>query len=651
MVGRPFSGTKLPQDRNKFINHPMGFGDHNINLPAGENFSPAADKVAAMAELLRREPFHLGIPARDRSAWDPWREHALGQHWIAEAKKLAAEPGRRVTNDLLARCHQGESRAVYTEVGKEVRERLIALTLAECVDPTGAYLPRIEQEIGAFRELVTWVNPAHDETGSNFRGETIEVDLSSGQWAALMAAIDYLLGDRLSPAIRTLVRTEIEKRIFAPFRQRIESGKDIYWWVTRTHNWNTVCLNCILSCALCLREDHTERAWYLALVDDLIRYSNAGFEASGFYTEGMSYWVYGFGNYITLSELVRAATDGRINWLKEPLQNKVARYGLRMELQDGLFPTFADSQLTYEPVSWITHWLNNCQDDNPQRVRSTEEEINAFDQLDKQSLTSILLNMFHTVDGQKSYRTQYDVPEREWFEDVQFLICRPRKDAPVKLAATLQGGHNGVNHNHNDLGTFTVAVGNRYLICDPGLEVYTPRTFSQHRYQSDLLNSFGHPVPVVAGQLQAPAKDAHRAGFGSHAFATVLETAFTAERDRVVLDLTQAYEVASLRYLHRSFVYERTQDGRVEVTDKVAFTQPEIFETALITYANWTLMEDGSLCIFDGDLAIQVSVSSAEGTLDFTHAIIAESSTPTRLSWRLVQPLQQAVVKLVVRPL
>jgi hypothetical protein len=328
----------------------------------------------------------------------------------------------------------------------------------------------------------------------------------------------------------------------------------------------------------------------------------------------------------------------------------MSHYGVRMELQDGLYPTFADSQLTYEPVHWLNHWLNNREDKNSRRIRARDEAINVFPQLEKQSLTAILLNLFHTENG-PAYRTKYSRPVREWFDDVQFLICRPPPNARVKLAATFKGGHNGVNHNHNDLGTFTVAIRDKYLICDPGLEIYTPRTFSQHRYQSDLLNSFGHPVPVVAGQLQAPAKDAHRAGFGSHAFATVLETAFTAERDRVVLDLTQAYEVASLRYLHRSFVYERTQDGRVEVTDKVAFTQPEIFETALITYANWTLMEDGSLCIFDGDLAIQVSVSSAEGTLDFTHAIIAESSTPTRLSWRLVQPLQQAVVKLVIRPL
>jgi hypothetical protein len=47
------------------------------------------------------------------------------------------------------------------------------------------------------------------------------------------------------------------------------------------------------------------------------------------------------------------------------------------------------------------------------------------------------------------------------------------------MAATFKGGHNGVNHNHNDLGTFSVAVGGKYLIYDPGAEIYTNRTFSK----------------------------------------------------------------------------------------------------------------------------------------------------------------------------
>jgi hypothetical protein len=208
-----------------------------------------------------------------------------------------------------------------------------------------------------------------------------------------------------------------------------------------------------------------------------------------------------------------------------------------------------------------------------------------------------------------------------------------------------------VNHNHNDLGTFTVAIGNRYLICDPGLETYTDRTFSPQRYQSDLLNSFGHPVPVVAGALQMPGKDEHRSGYGSHAHAIVVETAFNESRDRVVLDLTKAYPVAALLSLHRTFVYERSGDTGVVVTDEVAFASPQTFETAVITYAGWSLHDDGSLVIRDGDAAVKVTARSDAGALSFAPGVIQEVFKPTRLAWRLTQPVLRARVVLAVQPL
>ncbi|MEZ5415602.1 MAG: heparinase II/III family protein [Opitutaceae bacterium] len=629
----------------------MGFGDHNLNLPDGQNFAPAADKVQAMARLLADRPYHLGVPARQRDAWARWKEHAVGRHYLATARAETTKPLVRITNELIAKCYRGDRRAGYTEAATAVRERLIAMTFADCVDPTGEYLELIESEINAFTDLVTWVAPCHDDSGGNFAGTTIEIDLGSGQWAALFADIDFLLGDRLSSATRQTIRSEIEKRIFAPFRQRIESGQDIYWWVTCTHNWNTVCLNCVLTCALWLKEDLQERAWYLALVDDLIAYSNQGFEESGFYTEGLSYWTYGFGNYVALSELVRGATGGRIDWLKQPKPSRMARYGVRMELQDGLYPTFADSRMEFEPIHWLNHWLNNRQDDDPARIRSTAETFDPFVPLGKQSVAAILLNLFHTFDPANPCKLPRERALREWFEDVQFLICRPAADAPVRLAATFQGGHNGVNHNHNDLGTFTVAIGNHYLICDPGLETYTDRTFSPQRYQSDLLNSYGHPVPVVADTLQMPGKDEHRAGYGSHAFARVLATSFSDETDRVVLDLTRAYPAESLRHLHRTFVYARAASGRVEVEDAVEFTTPQFFETAVITYADWSQQADGAVVIKAGDAAIKVTARSDAGDLAFSHCLIQEVFQPTRLAWRLTRPTRQARVQLEVQPL
>ena len=56
----------------------------------------------------------------------------------------------------------------------------------------------------------------------------------------------------------------------------------------------------------------------------------------------------------------------------------------------------------------------------------------------------------------------------------------------------MKGGHNAEQHNHNDVGSFIVALGHSTPLVDPGAEVYTGRTFSRRRYDSNVLNSFGH---------------------------------------------------------------------------------------------------------------------------------------------------------------
>jgi len=90
----------------------MGFGDHNLDLPDGENFAPSEEQVKAMQGLLGPEPFHLGEPASNRAAWERWTDHPIGQHWIKEAANIGTGP--RITNELIAASYQSDSRAVYT---------------------------------------------------------------------------------------------------------------------------------------------------------------------------------------------------------------------------------------------------------------------------------------------------------------------------------------------------------------------------------------------------------------------------------------------------------------------------------------------------------------------------------------------------------
>ncbi|MBT3344124.1 MAG: hypothetical protein HN712_01175 [Gemmatimonadetes bacterium] len=628
----------------------MGTGDHNINLPEGESFSPSAERVAELGSMMRPGVFHLGPPGTDRAAWDRIAGGPVGQRILADARDAAAQrPLPQITDEIYLTCLSDGSPAPFNAVAPDTRSRMAMLPVAECLEPTGQYLDQIEADIHRTLDLQSWTHPNNDIGRETFEGSTIFNDLSSTHTASLLVATDYLLGDRLQPATREGIRREVKRRTLDPFRQRIESGKDVYWWVTVTHNWNSVCLLHTVACALALLEDPVDRAWYAATADALITYSDEGFTESGFYTEGVGYWAYGFGCYVTLSEIVRAATDGAIDWFSKPLVERMARFGQRMEIQQGVFPSFADCQRQLVLPAWLVHWQNNRID--PARDhRSTTVPIDNLTGRPFRSTLTALLVLFHQVDVDAAYEVAHEGGLRDWWEDVQFLICRPRPDADVRLASTLKGGDNSVNHNHNDLGSFTVLIGDQELLTDPGAEVYTERTFSPRRYEGDLLNSFGHPVPVVDGQLQPPEKDLYTRGVGEDVFSRVLETSFTDEEDRVILDLREAYRVPALDRLTRTFSHRRTGSGTVEVVDDVRFTAPSDFETALITYAPWSLQPDGSLRIGDDGGALIVTVSSDAGELVFHHCVIEESSTPVRLSWHLPAPVTSARILIRATP-
>jgi len=624
----------------------MGYGDFNLDLPDGENFEPDAERVRAFSEMMLPGRYHLAEPGTNRDAWDKLREGKIGGQLLEAAVEIAAErPVPYLDNELYEYTLREKNRDRINPVMPSVRSRTTLLPLAEALEPDGKYLPQIERDIEALAQLDNWNYPNNDV----HKAHGYFVDLVSVSHASKLVAMDRLLQDRLSPELRRTIREQVDKQVFRPFEKGIRSGKGIYWWVTVTHNWNSVCMAEILGCALYLKEDPEERAWYLALAEKVLPYSEKGFEESGFYTEGVSYWNYGFGHYVLAAELVRAVTAGKIDWLKKPKVQKVSEFGARMEIQDGIYPSFADCKSTFQPDPWLVHWLNNRIDESREK-RDTKTPIDPLENRNFQNLSVIFLNLFHQVDPDEAYAREFPFSEREWFEDVQFLICRPNRDSQTRMAATFKGGHNGVNHNHNDLGTMTILLGDRELIADPGAEVYTYRTFSKYRYHGDLLNSFGHPVPVVAGKLQDPGKDDARVGYGSEFYATVETAEFAEGRDHVKLDLTPAYVVDSLESLVREFYYSRNGSESVEVMDTVRFSQPESFETAIITFADWEHQDDGSFLISDSEKSLRVEVRTESGELEFNHCVIQESSTPNRLSWKFKTAVTSAEVCFRITP-
>jgi len=225
------------------------------------------------------------------------------------------------------------------------------------------------------------------------------------------------------------------------------------------------------------------------------------------------------------------------------------------------------------------------------------------------------------------------------------LICRPGSSSSLRLAVALKGGHNAEHHNHNDVGSFVVVLGDKPLLLDPGAEVYTSRTFSGRRYESNVLNSFGHPVPVVAGKLQRA---------DGQARGRVIHHDFTESTDTLVLDILSAYDVPELKKLQRKFLYSRVGSGSLKVTDEVAFSQPCEFGTALITFNQWKKVSPSSLVVYDGSdaLTVEIKVSGAEFEIkaETIDEDVRAPKKPTRLGINLTRPVTNAAISLTITP-
>jgi len=236
---------------------------------------------------------------------------------------------------------------------------------------------------------------------------------------------------------------------------------------------------------------------------------------------------------------------------------------------------------------------------------------------------------------------------RDVYELAQVYILRmPAGD----FSLALKGGHNMENHNHNDLGSYVVAVGNGTPLLDVGREVYTSKTFSAARYSSHVLGSYGHSVPRPAGQSQLP---------GRQYEAKVLEVKLADDVDRVSLDLRAGYDVKSMTTLTRTFEFHRGTTPHILVRDDVVFSSPQTFGSALMTFGPFKLNVGNIIELGEAPSVAHVTVTAtAEGAAVELKPFAAEhlkeklrvNRVPIRVALDYVKPVTTATLIVRIDP-
>lgn len=600
---------------------------------------PDPGRVRELAATLPPKPAGFGRPINDRTAWERLARHAAFSNLPRSAERLVNDglPGQ--PDDLFLDYSRTGNRDRWQKVAFARRSRVTTLTLAECVENKGRFLKPLEETISALCTENTWVYPAHDGNLKSFKGEVMSMDLGSTMLSWDLATADWLLCEKLSPATRRLVRENLERRTFAPFRDMLKGRQKEAGWLSATHNWNAVCLGGVTGAALAVLDSAEERAWFAAVAEQRIKSFLSGFTPDGYCSEGLSYWNYGFGYFVMLSEALRQTTGGKLDLLADPAARMPAQFPLRAEILNGIYPTIADCSPGSQPDGKPMHYL--CE-----RLQIAAPRWNAVDPVDAgRSLYASAMYSFlpEKLPPLAGVTASAELGLRTWFKDGGVLICRPAPGGR-EFAACLKGGHNAEHHNHNDVGSFSVVCGKTMVLCDPGSEAYTARTFSAKRYESKVLSSYGHSVPAIAG-LQ---------GTGADARAVVKRADFTDERDMLDLDIRSAYGVLGLVRLDRQFVFQRGAKPSLVVRDEVDIFRSAPFESALITWSKWKKLSAEELLIGEGSDAVRVRVDTGGLAFDVTDEVIHEDvhtpELPRRIAVRLKERVGKAQVTFVIQP-
>lgn len=605
-----------------------------------------------IAQWLPEEPKADGARIGDRAAWGRLAAMPEAKEAVAQAGEILSQPIPKVTDERYLDYSTNGNRRDYETQFFARETNLGRLLLAECLENKGRFLSKIVEYVESMCSERSWTGPAHDPNLTCFNGKP-HVDLFAAQRAFLLAQTCDLLREVLPSDVKKRILEECDRRVFQPYLFLARNFRDgakrqsmvFNWWYDCRLNWNSVCHSCVTRSALAILPDRRTRAEIIASAEYAVPFALSAYLDDGYCTEGMGYWNYGYGHHAMMALSVRAATGGKVDFFSDPKNRMTVQYAYDFQLEEGKSPAFADGGDSNPSLDVLALMRQVFPD---LTSRGVEEDgffaTGGNRGIARQPLAFMALRAF----GQEPASCAGGrgvLPPRSWFPCAQVLISRCLDGEGKSLSIGIKGGHNDELHNHNDLGSYTLMLDGVEMGGDPGREVYTKRTFSDRRYESKVLNSYGHPVPVIAGRLQQVGREFE---------AKVVKTDFAEDRDEIVYDLTKGYDASSLKSLVRRVVLDR-KGCTITIEDTVELTEPSKFEVPYVTCRDYVKDEAARHFVFrhpDGGRSLALDVESSAPVVFRDEKIEnPEFSAITRLGFSFAKPVTNAFLKMTFMPL
>lgn len=555
----------------------------------------------------------------DRAAWDRVPDEVAAPVRAAAAEAATTDwpqlPLRLWTGYLRTGDREGFETPYF-----ERRRQLVELVCRALL--TGSVDDPTTDRLWALCEETTWCLPPHDrlpdpdaprqQLARTLPDPATPVpDLFAAQTGAQLALARHVLRpalDELDPYLAQRLADEVDRRVVAPYLAR-----DDWWWFGRVqpkiNNWNPwINLN-VLVAGLLVVTDPDRRA-------DLVHRAGRSLDAylacmpvDGGCTEGQSYWAVAAAKVLEAVLVVRDATG--VDATDLPQLVAAARYPLAMHVHGPLMVQHADGPGRWGNEPHLLHRYGRAVG-NHDLVRLAAH-LRGWEHGGPGRITNLWDRLHPLVDSSWWAPAGTDGPDDRpdqpqpapypglsWFATTEVLSVRQHPGRVDGLFLVAKGGHNDEEHNHNDVGSFSLALDGVPLVVDAGVNTYTGQTFGPHRYDLWTMQSGWHNLPVVNGHDQAPgrqfrATDVEVTGVDGPAGAD------GAARVGIAMELAGAWrDAAGLRSWRRALLLDRAA-GTVELTDRWDLAVADRLTLGLLVSTE-PVLDDGATMV--GDLRV-----------------------------------------------
>jgi hypothetical protein len=486
------------------------------------------------------------------------------------------------------------------------------------------------QVLNYFQELLwsvvnefSWCMAAHlpqDKEGF-LDNPARQIDLFAAETAATLAEILSIHKTVIHPFIQRQIRNLIKERVFSPFL------KKSWWWEKVQSNWCAVCCGSIGMAALLLEQGEDRRLLLEKVDKGLVNYLMS-FGEDGACEEGIGYWVYGFGYYIYYTAM-RKEMDTEYTRGEEVSEKlkKIAEFPRLVQMGENSFVPFSDVPArTLIPTGLLSYLRQEYGVEMP-----ACSGITPFDFDHCYRFAHISRNLWWT-DSRIFHSGLLD--ETAYLSNRQWLLQRKKGSF-----FAVKGGNNKEQHNHNDTGSFVLAIDGELFIADLGAGRYTADYFGEKRYEYVQTRSRYHNLPLINGQEQISTAEECK----------VEQVTVEGDAVSITMELKMLYFIPELRSLKRTIISDMTK-GHILLKDVVNVDEDFTLEEGFVSYLRPNFTEAGKINLHGekGQLTLSYDHKLLEYCLEelTTENHYGEKVTFYRLGLLLKEKKKEAILEI-----